>query len=213
MFGCLRRLGCLVLILIALAAAWYWYARVDEPAAPAGPRRSLWEPVTPGGAERGRAALEMLESPRGPVFVNASAGDIASFIFFSVANRLPQSARDLEAAVIEDRLAVRGVVSLRDLGVGRILGPLASMLSDSDTVLFSGRLSVVETGIGQYRVHELRVQQLRIPSGLIPRVLRQIDPGERPPGVAPDALVLPLPPYVQDIRVGDGAVTLYKHPQ
>ena len=213
MFGCLRRLGCLALIIVALAAAWYWYARVDEPAAPAGTARPFWEPLSADGAERGRIALQVLESPSGPVFVNVSAGDVASFVFFSVANRLPETARDLEAAVIDDRLAVRGIVPLRDLGVGRILGPLASVLSDSDTVLFSGQLSVVQPELGQYRVFELRVQQLRIPSGLVPRVLRQIDRGERPPGVAPDGLVVPLPPYVQDIRTGNGVVTLYKRAQ
>lgn len=213
MFGCLRRLGCLALIIVALAAAWYWYARVDEPAAPVGTTRRFWEPLTAEGAERGRVGLDALGSPSGPSFVNLSAADVGSFIFFSVANRLPESTRDLEAAVIGDRLAVRGVVPLRDLGVGRILGPLASMLSESDTILFSGRLSVVQPEVGQFRVLELRVQQLRVPSGLVPRVLRQIDRGDRPLGVSPDALVLPLPPYVQDIRTGNGTVTIYKRAQ
>jgi len=209
MFGCLRRLGCLVLILIALAAGWYWYAhmRTDSGATPVGADR-VWEPVTPAGAERGRMALESLAGSAGPSFVSVSAGDVASYIFFSVSNRLPASTRDLQAAVIDDELAVRGVVPLRELGAGRVLGPLASLVGESDTVFFSGELSVMQPEVGQYRVTELRLQQFRVPAGLIPRVLRGIDRNDRPAGVSPDALALPLPPHITDISVSNGVVTL-----
>ncbi|HUF65016.1 MAG TPA: hypothetical protein VMM17_03485 [Gemmatimonadaceae bacterium] len=210
MFGCLRRLGCLVLLIIALAAAWYWYTHMRGQSARAtvGADR-VWEPVTPAGAERGRMALESLAGAGGPNFVSVSAGDVASYIFFSVSNRLPASARDLQAAVIDDELAVRGVVPLRELG-GRVLGPLASLVGESDTVFFSGELSVKQPEIGQYRVTELRLQQLRVPAGLIPRVLRGIDRNDRPAGVSPDALALPLPPHITDITVSNGVVTLYR---
>lgn len=209
MFGCLRRLGCLVLILIALAAGWYWYAhmRTDQSGADVGADR-VWEPVTPAGAERGRMALESLAGNTGPNFVSISAGDLASYIFFSVSNRLPASTHDLQAAVIDEELAVRGVVPLRELGAGRVLGPLASLVGESDTVFFSGELSVQQPEVGQYRVTELRLQQFRVPAGLIPRVLRGIDKNDRPVGVAPDALALPLPPHITEIRVSDGVVTL-----
>lgn len=208
MFGCLRRLGCLILILIALAAAWYWYAHMREPAGTAIGGDRVWEPVTPAGAERGRMALESLGGKSGPSFVSVSAGDVASYIFFSVSNRLPASTHDLQAAVIGEELAVRGVVPLRELGAGRVLGPLASLVGESDTVFFSGELSVMQPEIGQYRVTELRLQQFRVPAGLIPRVLRGIDRNDRPAGVSPDALALPLPPHIATITVSNGVVTL-----
>jgi hypothetical protein len=211
MFGCLRRVGCLVLVAIALAAGWYWWTNIRErPASPVATRRSVWEPVTPEAGQRGRAALEALSRPGGPDFVPVSAGDVASYVFFSTTNRLPPATRDLQAAVIDDQLAVRGVIPLRELGAGRVLGPLASLLSDQDTVYFSGRLSVVQSELGQYRVTELRLQQFRVPPGVVPRVLRGIDRNERPPGVAPDALALPLPPYIRDIVVGDGVIMLHR---
>lgn len=214
MFGCLRRIGCLILILAALLVAWYWYAKVDEtPPKGTVARRSIWEPVTPTGAERGRSALESLSSNSGPNFVNLSAGDIASYIFFAVANRLPDSARDIEAAIIGNQLVVRGVVSLREMGAEKVMGPLASLLSDSDTIRFGGTLNVVQSGLGEYRVQELRLQSLRVPSGLIPRILRQFDTADRPLELPPNSLALPLPPHIQDIRVGDGVVTLYKQVQ
>ena len=213
MFGCLRRIGCVIIIAVALLAAWYWYARVDEPAPT--PTRTTrvggqWEPLTPDGAERARMALESLSDARGPGSVFVSGGDLASYIFFSSANRLPATAQDVEAAVIGDQLAVRAVVPLKDLGAGQILGPLVAMLDDSDSLQFSGTLRVLQSEIGQYRVKQLQVAKLRIPAGLIPRILRQIDRGDRPAGVPPDALVLPIPPYVGDIRVGEGRIMLSK---
>lgn len=209
MFGCLRRVGCIILILIALAAGWYWYAHVRaDPAVSTVGGDRVWEPVTPAGAERGRMALESLAGNTGPSFVSISAGDIASYIFFSAANRLPPSTHDLQAAVIGEEVAVRGVVPLRELGAARVLGPLASLVGESDTVFFSGELSVMQPEVGQYRVTELRLQQFRVPAGLIPRMLRGIDRNDRPAGVSPDALALPLPPHITDIRVSDGVVTL-----
>lgn len=210
MKGCAGRVGCGVLILAALVAAWYWYARVDRaPQRPAPARGIVWEPVTPDGAQRTRTALETLAQPRTTSAV-VSAGDVASYIFFSLANRLPEASQDIEAAVIGDRLAVRAVVPLREIGANRVLGPLAAMLSDRDSIQFSGTLRVAQPELGEYRVRDLRVAQLRVPSGLIPRVLRQIDHGDRPPGITPDALALPVPVVVRDIRIADGLITLYK---
>ena len=57
MKGCFRRAGCLVLI-IALVALWYWYARVERPAPSTKPAAGTaatagtsaantgWEPLT-----------------------------------------------------------------------------------------------------------------------------------------------------------------------
>jgi hypothetical protein len=53
--------------------------------------------------------------------------------------------------------------------------------------------------------------QVVIPSGMIPRLIRQIDTGPRPGGLADNALPLPVPPYVSDIRIANGKVTLYKN--
>src|SRR5918992_6354099 len=104
MKGCAGRVGCAVLILAALVAAWFWYARVDRPPARPAPRGIVWEPVTPDGAQRTQTALESLAQPQTNSVV-VSAGDVASYIFFSMANRLPEASRSIEAAVISDRLA------------------------------------------------------------------------------------------------------------
>lgn len=213
MFGCIRKLGCLVLLAVGLAVAYYWYARVpdDDFTAAGAPRAVVWERLSPALGAQGRAAVESLT--RGQAYASLSAGQVASYIFLEMANSLPEGAEDLEAAVIGDRLAVRGLVSLADIGGSRILGPLAQMLSDRDTLLLSGTINVLATGEGQFVVKELRFGQMRAPSGVIPRIVRQIDKTEDRGPLAPGAISLPLPPGVGDIRVAGGTVTLYKTPQ
>lgn len=213
MFGCIRKLGCLVVLAIGLAVAYYWYARVpDNESAPAGaPRAIVWERLTPALGAQGRSAVESLAG--GQSYTALSAGQVASYIFLEMSNSLPETAQDLEAAVIGDRLAVRGLVSLADIGGSKVLGPLAQMLSDRDTLTLSGTMSVLATGEGQFVVKELRFGQMRAPSGIIPRIVRQIDKTEDRGPLAPGAISLPLPPGVGDVRVGGGMVTLYKRPQ
>lgn len=213
MFGCIRKLGCLVILAIALAVAYYWWARVPDEDAPTttAPRAVVWERLSPTLGAQGRSAIEGLQ--RGQAYTTLSAGQVASYIFVEMGNSLPETAEDLEAAVIGDRLAVRGLVSLADIGGAKMLGPLAQMLSDRDTLMLSGTVNVLATGEGQFVVKELRFGQMRAPSGVIPRIVRQIDRTEDRGPLAPSAISLPLPPGVGDIRVAGGMVTLYKRPQ
>lgn len=210
MFGCIRKLGCLVILAIALAVGYYWYARVPDkaPAAAGGTRAIVWEPLSPALGAQGRASVEALAA--GQAYAALSAGQVASYIFLEMQNSLPESTENLEAAVIGDQLAVRGLVSLADLGASKILGPLAQMLSDRDTLLISGTLNVLATGEGQLLVRELRFGSFRVPSGVIPRIVRQIDKTEDRGPMAPNAISLPLPPGVGDVRVGGGVVTIYR---
>lgn len=210
MFGCIRKLGCLVLLAVALAVGYYWYARVpdDERAGSGTTAAIVWEPLSPALGAQGRAAIEALAG--GQAYAPLSAGQVASYIFLEMSNGLPETAQDLEAAVIGDRLAVRGLVSLADIGGSKLLGPLAQMLSDRDTLLLAGTMNVLATGEGQYVVKELRFGQMRVPSGVIPRIVRQIDKTEDRGPLAPSAILLPLPPGVGDVRVGNGMVTLYR---
>jgi hypothetical protein len=45
---------------------------------------------------------------------------------------------------------------------------------------------------------------------MIPRLLRRVARGSRPPGLADDGLPLEVPAFVADVRIGQGRVTLYK---
>ncbi len=214
MFGCIRKLGCLVLILVGVLA-WFtrdrWLPLVRNRGADTVGRDGVWEPLTDAGAQRARTAVESLGRKGGPVFASVRPGDLASYVFVALAKQLPPSAENVQASVTGDRLYVKAVVSLSDFGGTKALGGLAAMLNQRDTVLFGGTFDLVRPGLAEYRVQELRFGQLGIPKGAIPRVIRQIQRGGRPEGVAEDGLPLEVPAYVGDVRVRTGRVTLYKN--
>jgi hypothetical protein len=216
--GCLRRIGCLVLLLVIVVIGWatrrQWLPllqrKVAEVRAPATPTGVVWEPITDSAAARARAAIEKLGERSGPVFANLSGGELASYLYQQLARQLPPSAQHVEAAVIGDQLVVRASVQLTDFGGRDALGPLASVMGARETVQFGGTLDVVRSGLGEFRVRSLKVRDLTLPSPMIPKLLRQVEHGTRPVGVNEDALPLVIPSYLADARIDNGKITLYK---
>ncbi len=215
--GCIGRIGCTVVLLMLAAAAWIlrdrWLPLVrgsaggDSTAVVAG-RESVWQPLTPQGGERARRALASLQQPEGPATVTLGVQDLASYVYQELARQLPPSADSVEAMAQGDRLHVRASARLQELGGRDALGPLAAMLGDRERLQIAGNLRVVRPGLGELVVREIRVGQLPIPSGLIPRILRQTSRRDRPEGLSDSGIPLRLPEYVGDVRVAGGTVTL-----
>ena len=213
--GCLSRIGCFVVILVLAIALWLtrglWVPRVTSLASStptaAGP---VWEPLSVQGAERTRQLLARLSQPTGPVFGNLSGGDVASYIYESLAKQLPRSADSIQAAVIGDRLYIRASVKLQDLGGTAVLGPLAGMLGDREQMQFGGTFHIIRPQLAEYQVKDIKVRDLSLPSSMIPRVLRQTERGSRPEGLSEDGLPIVVPRYLGDVRIANGRVTLYK---
>lgn len=214
MFGCLRRLGCLV-ILIAIAAVWYWYARVEpsrhaDATATAASRG--WEPLSQTNAERGGRAVASLGQRSGPVFANLTASEAASYIFLAASKQqLPPSAQTVSSAIIGDRLYVKANVVLNEIGGRKVLGPLAGLLSDRDSVKLGGTMNVIRPGLGQFLVQDVKIGQIEVPSPLVPRLVAEIRRGVVPEGVAQNGFPMPLPNYISDIRIFNGRITIYKN--
>ncbi|HUQ20401.1 MAG TPA: hypothetical protein VM099_12380 [Gemmatimonadaceae bacterium] len=214
MFGCLRRLGCLVILLILLAAGWYWYARVEPSRSstntPASQR--TWEPLSQANGARGQQAVASLGQRSGPVFANLSGSEAASYIFLAASKQaLPPSAQNVSAAVLGDRLYVKANVVLNELGGRKVLGPLASLLSDRDSVQLGGTMNVIRPGLGQFVVQDVKLGSLKVPSPLVPRLIQEIRRGDVPDGVAQNGFPMPLPNYISDIRISNGRITIYKN--
>ena len=209
--GCMRKLGCMAVVFLAgMAVAIYLYLERPRQAEENASTAPVWEPLTPEGAERARAAVQLLSGRTGPVFTNIGGADLAAYVFDELAKQLPPSAQQVQAAVIEDRLHVRALVRISDFGGAGVLGPLAAMLGDEEPVEFGGTLELVRPGLAQYRVKVLRLRELTVPPRMIPRLLQRIARGSRPPGLAEDGLPLEVPAFVADVRIGQGRVTLYK---
>jgi hypothetical protein len=212
--GCLSRLGCLVLVVIIALVAWLtsdrWLPRVTGRGTTVSASGPVWEPITAQGAQRTRQLLIRLSQPTGPVFGNLSGGDVASYIYQSLAKQLPPSADSIQAAVIGDRLYIRASVRLQDLGGTTSLGPLAGMLGEREQMQFGGTFHVVRPQLAEYEVKDIKIRDLSIPTTMIPRVLRQSERGSRPDGLSPDGLPIVVPAYLGDVRIANGRVTLYK---
>jgi hypothetical protein len=223
MKGCFRRAGCLILI-IALVALWYWYAKVERPASTktstevsattgATLTNTGWEPLTIPDADRGKAAVEGLAQRLGPVFANLTPAEAASYIFLVVAKQLPPSAKNAEAAIRGDRLYVRSEVEMKDFGGTGQLGNLGFLLGSRDSVLLGGTIQMLKPGLGQFLVQQVKIGRLDVPQGLIPRLIAQLKKANTVQGLAPNGLPMVMPSYISDVRIANGKITLYKSVQ
>ena len=211
--GCITRIGCLGLLAVLAVAGWLtkdrWMGKIRDRGDATSATAPTWQPLTEAAADRGRAKVEALARPAGPVFATLTAAELAGYAIEKLARQLP-SADSIEAAVIGDRLAMRASVKMGELGGSGMLGPLAGMLGDRERLKLAGTLRVVRPGLGEFDVKEATLRDFKIPVGMIPRVMRRITRGPPPEGVAPSALPLRIPAHVGDVRVANGRVTLYK---
>lgn len=211
MFGCLRKVGCLILLAAIVAAGWYWWTMKASPSA-ATPAAGVWHAVTPTDASGGASAVASLRAPQGKVFTNLTPAEAVAYLIQETAKQLPPSSTDVQAMISGDQLHVRAVVPLRELGAERALGPLASMIGARDTVELAGRVDLIKPGLAQMHVTKAQIHALTLPRAMIPKLVQQIRHNS-PAGIAPDAFPIPLPSYIGDIRIADGKVTLYKNVQ
>jgi hypothetical protein len=210
------RLGCLVLVLVAGAAAWLtrdqwmdklpWRSSHAESSATTAPG---WELISTAGKDRTMGALAEMALPKSRVYVTLSAGDIASYIAHYAAFDRQKAADSLMARVDGDQVRVRARVKKSELGgtVASIVGPL---LRDREWVEMSGDIHVISKGFAEFRVRELKVRGIGLPDAAITRLVRSITRITRPPGASDAGLPLPIPPYIADVRVLNGKITLYK---
>src|SRR5262249_449844 len=121
--GCIPRLGCLFLLVVVAIGAWLtrdrWMARLEQgtshaPSAVVTPVG--WEPLPAAAADTTGAALKRLSEPRGQVFETISPAALASYVYQQVAKRMPTAADSVEAMANGDKLSLRAVVSVSDLG-------------------------------------------------------------------------------------------------
>jgi len=169
-----------------------------------------WEPISAQGSSRAREAIEGLGARNGPVFANVAPADLASYVFDALTRALPPSAANVEAAAIGEQLAVRADVRLADFGGPSSFGPLAGMLGEHEPVRFVGTLAVTQPGLAEFRVSSLMIKDLAVPQSMIPKLVERMGRGPRPSGISPNALAFAVPPYIADVRVHDGKITLYK---
>ena len=218
MFGCLGRLGCLLVLAVAGAVGWFthdaWYpklrARVGAapPAATASPVK--WEPLTPEGSARARAAVARLSSRNGPVYVDVAAGDLAAYALETALHDLSADSAGAEAMVRDDHLYLRATVNVADLADAKSLEPVSSMLGGRQQVTVGGRLDIVSPGNAEFVVDQIALKELQLPGALVDKIVARIRPNERRPATPANAIPVHVPRELADVRLTKGHVVLYK---
>lgn len=229
MSSCLARLGCLALIVVLLIVGWLtqdrWMAKFSRPrsdivSVPAG-----WEPVNDAAAERARQKFVALQNPTGPAFVAITPGELASF-FFRLMTREPKVRTDsVFARGTADRVSVRANLEMATLKDLSVFGPFSTLFGDRERLELTGTFKLIrpsrvritngarqftQVAMAEFQVQELTIHNIAVPHALIPRIIREIYPEERLPGVDTDALPFAIPFEVSDIRVSNGRIILYK---
>ena len=212
--GCIARLGCLVMLALLAIGGWLtrdqWLPKLTGRSSTTARVESAWQPLSAEASARGKRKIDELSSPAGPVFTNLTASEAASYVFQTVARTIPASADSAEAAVVGDALFVRAVLPVREIAGTGVLGPLGGLLNDRERLTLGGSFRVVRPGLSEFEVREIRLRDIKVPTGAIPRLLRQISRGNRAEGVAPNALAVTTPRSLADVRIANGRVTLYK---
>lgn len=213
--GCLKKLGCLVVLLVLAVVAlltrdrWMkhlpWRSASDSAAIP----DAAWMPLTEAGASRTRAALAKLAAPRGPVFVSLDGGDVASYIFLQLTKQMPVSSDSFVARIDQDRIGMRASMKMSDLG-NSVLGVLGSVLRDRERVELWGTLQVIGKGRAEYQVRQVKVRDVALPGAVISRLVKPLVRNPQLSGLGENSLPISIPPYVGDVRIANGKITLYK---
>jgi hypothetical protein len=211
--GCIARLGCLVMLVLLAIGGWLtrdqWLPKLTGHASTAS-TESGWQPLSAEAGSRGKRKIDELSSPSGPVYTNLTASEVASYVFQTVARTIPESADSAEAAVVGDALYVRAVLPVREIAGTGVLGPLGGLLNDRERLTLGGTFRVIRPGLSEFAVREIKLRDIKVPTGAIPRLVRQISRGNRPDGLAPNALAVTTPRSLADVRIADGRVTIYK---
>jgi hypothetical protein len=211
---CLGRI--LVLALVAIAAVALWITRDSWLRYLPGSHRATavvertWEPLSPQAAARGQQAIDALNARSGPVFTNLKGAEVASYIFERAGAALPAASDSAEAAVIGDALYVRAVVPMKAVAASGALGPFGGLLNDREPLTLGGTFHVIRPGLSEFQVREVKLRDFKVPTRIIPNLIRQLDRDPRPEGVSPNGIPVKTPPTLADVRIANNRVTLYK---
>lgn len=211
---CLGRTILLLVVVVLAAILWIsrdrWLRYLPGSHGTAAVTEPVWEPLTPDAAARGKRAIDALSARTGPVFANLKGAEVASYIFQRAGAALPAASDSAEAAVIGDVLYVRAIVPMKEVAASGALGPLGGLLNDREPLTLGGTLHVIRPGLSEFQLREVKLREFKVPGGIIPRLVKQLDRGPRPDGVSADGIAVKTPESLADVRIANHRVTLYK---
>ena len=149
--GCITRLGCLFVLVGVAVVGWFtrdmWMSRLASRASHA-PTAVVatehWEPLVRRRRRHDASGAEAAQRASGPGLRDGVAGGARVVRLPAVAKRLPTAADSVEAMANGDKLSMRAVVSVSDLGGA--IGDAVGIVHDRERVRAHGNARRIEAG-------------------------------------------------------------------
>lgn len=200
--GCAGRLIGLAVVLVLLAAAWVYR---DQLLGIVG-----WgDGETVASAEiaaRADQKLASLGEDPGPPRVALNQSELQSLIEYRWAGFLPQDVVQPRVRIDDGRVTLQAGVATARFGQVAELEEIMAFLPDTTELRAVGSFVPLDSSHVALEVHELGAASIPVPGRLIPVVLSRFRRAERP-GLAPNAVAVPLPPGIRNVFIsGDSLV-------
>lgn len=171
---------------------------------------------------RGAAnALAARLRPTGDTALMLAPREVAALLA-PIRRMLPASASTVSVAMTDALLLLRLDLARQDYaGEATLRDLLGITLVGRDTLDLAGQLELVRPGLAAYRVQRVTIKGIEVPPRFLPSVISSLRDGlagRRRSGtadssrLAPDALPLPLPKTIRDIRLDEGQLVLSRDP-
>ncbi|MEE9207566.1 MAG: hypothetical protein V3U67_04205 [Gemmatimonadota bacterium] len=208
--SCLSRIGCLTLLVLAGAGAWYfqddiggWWDRMLN-------QLEITAPTEPSESAAESAERKLLRLGDGSTSVRLTEVELQSLLTYRLAPLLPAGVSDSQVEIRDSTVVVSSLLRPAELPNVTDEDVLSRFLGDSTRVTMELMPSVFTAGVARLQVEALQAGALVIPSPMIAFIMGSL----RIDGVqtAGRALLVPAPPELRQITVRDGAIELSTEP-
>src|SRR6266567_1465198 len=218
MDGCLKgifKLGCAILVIGALAGAWWfrepimhtlasWFGR--STALPSTADTAVGAP-TPKAIASGQAKVGNLRTNAGPDSVVLTPNEMASLIGGGIDWNVRKMYDSLRVEPPEGKLILHARLDTRALPPGS-LGPFASMFGEHEPLRMGGTVSIARPGTALYDITEVSLRGFEIPGPFVKQLTKQMAGASSNGGVP-----VKVDPAVTVVKVHTTGVVLYKRPR
>lgn len=201
--GCVGRVLVLALLLVGAAVVWLNRGAIED----AWDRlRGNETEVSPEIAARADEKLASLGTVDGPTQVGLTESELQSLVEYRWSGFLPPDVVGPKVELSDGRVSLEGSVATVRFGQIAELREIIAFLPDTASLRAVGQFVPLDQGHVALEVHELGAASIPVPKQLIPTILSRFR-GSSAPGLAPNALSVPLPPGISNVFVsGDSLI-------
>jgi hypothetical protein len=206
----MRKLIGLLVVVILVAVVWLQRERVlaffsdDDKAA----AQTKLEP-TPELAEAAELKLQDLKEGRSEE-IALHAVELQSLLRYKFIQLLPAFVNSPEVELKDGKIEIKAQVPVDHLPSISELGEAAAFLPDTAEVGLTGSLLPLDSGRVALSIEDVSVARIPLPDRLTPKALKQLG-RKNEPGLAANALALPLPPGVASAFLRSDSLVLTSH--